>query len=90
MFTEPPIVEDTPRTYRSDISTSRILTQRAQEQQQDKALLTAQETLDSITKAFNFFRKAIVSTTVKSVYKHNTLDNTKGQVLVGMGSLFPV
>lgn len=60
MFTEPPVVEDTPRTYRSDLSTSRIHAQKTLEQQ-DKALLTAEETLDFINKSFIYFRKAIVS-----------------------------
>ncbi|XP_053377953.1 cilia- and flagella-associated protein 54-like isoform X4 [Mercenaria mercenaria] len=60
MFTEPPIIEDTPRTYRSDLSTSRPHGQKTQEQQQDKTLLTAEETLDFISKSFDYFRKAIV------------------------------
>ena len=59
MFTEPPVIEDTPRTYRSDMSTARLQTQKTDPV--EKAILTAQETLDSITKSFNFFRKAIVS-----------------------------
>ncbi|XP_052780184.1 cilia- and flagella-associated protein 54-like isoform X4 [Mya arenaria] len=58
MFTEPPIVEDTPRTYRSDMSTARLHTQKTD--QPDIGILTAQETLDAINKSFSFFRKAIV------------------------------
>jgi hypothetical protein len=61
MFTEPPIIEDTPRTYRSDLSTSRLHVQKTQEQQADKALLSAEETLDFISKSFEYFKKAVVS-----------------------------
>ena len=60
MFTEPPIVQDTPRTYRSDLSTARIQAQKALEQQAERKLLTAQDTLDAMNKAFTYFRKAIV------------------------------
>ncbi|XP_052282343.1 cilia- and flagella-associated protein 54-like isoform X6 [Dreissena polymorpha] len=58
MFTEPPVIEDTPRTYRSDMSTARLQAQKIQEP--DKAILTAQETMDSIKQSFIFFRKAII------------------------------
>ena len=59
MFTEPPVVEDTPRTYRSDLSTARLQTQ--QKPEPDKIMLTAQDTMDALNKSFSFFKKAIVS-----------------------------
>ena len=62
MFTEPPPVEDTPRTYRSDLSTARMHTK--QQTEPDKILLTAQDTMDALKKSFGFFKKAIVSLAV--------------------------
>ena len=59
MFTEPPPVEDTPRTYRSDLSTARL--QASQKPEPDKLMLTAQDTMDALKKSFGFFTKAIVS-----------------------------
>ena len=49
MFTEPPTVEDTPRTYRSDLSTARMHTKHQTEP--DKILLTAQDTMDALKKS---------------------------------------
>ena len=79
MFTEPPVVEDTPRTYRSDISTARIAFQKTTEA--EKPLLTAQDTLEAINKAFTFFRKAIVSLPASPYAIYKTLSWSWHQIM---------
>ena len=70
MFTEPPPIEDTPRTYRSDVSTARLQAQ--QKTEPEKILLTAQDTMEALNKSFSFFKKAIVSSAI-SFWSTDTL-----------------
>ncbi|KAL3852227.1 hypothetical protein ACJMK2_015897, partial [Sinanodonta woodiana] len=64
LFTMPPEVEDTPRTYRSDVTTARgqgkQKTQDLSQAQEDKIHLTSSDTVEYIKKTFAYLQRAIV------------------------------
>jgi hypothetical protein len=59
MYYFPPEQEDTPRTYRSDISG--VEPPKVQPKNTDNVILSSKVTLEYLKKSFSFFNRAIVS-----------------------------